>query len=707
MQYRMGDVIPLIQAEAAAQGIDPKIALGIFLSENTSDGVPKPDKMVSLTTQGINQETGKPSGALGLFQVVNTTLNNLRAQGKIPADLDYGTLSGQIKAGIAAVKDALVSTGGKDPYAAAALYLDGQKGLEAYKAGQPTSQSPAYFQRFAAAIGDSTSSFGRRFSVSGKLFDPEDLTKLRTYSDEAISTSQRARELLSAMGVKLDTATNELVSAVQKEGEAAVGAINAKASQEAYKASQAQSLFAAFGLQAQANKSLQEMALQDQLIEAAKPKIDQLLAVNPLANPIAYMLAQFQLRTAVPQYNTLVQDKIRAKQQLAERQALAEAQRSLTPQTTVDMVEKQRLADLDLTAAQAAQKVADAKVKYRGMQLQMIKEDVAYAMAPAEAQQALMRFNAQSYTAGEAAAGKIADTQKVGRINDVSELLGGPRFQDMAQVRGLNKEAQDQLEKLTMNPGPGAAIAFVTNFNTFPNLRAQGRSAFAAQAQQLADAAKEAYIADWKASPANAGKPVPPMTVPLLEEYGDRVYKRHREEVNSKNMFAVSKDNPYKMSPSQYAVAFKNPDENIFAKYVMESAAQKIELADKDVIRYAVSRVQNGENIDKVAAALVTFIGKGREAQWKTRGLSTLGYDPNTEGEAKTYRVNINDLYGLYNRWFGAASNITGMTPDLLNLSEAKNLLVRATAASYRNSAIDLSPAPPDFAPLATSVTSQ
>jgi hypothetical protein len=132
----MGDLLPLIDEEAKRQGVDPALVRAIFVAENSSDGVLRPDRQVALGTQGITPETGKPSGALGLFQVVPTTLRGLIKQGYVPPTINYSTLQGQIEAGVAAVKEAAATSqrvvGKFDPLAAAAQYVNGGAGLAGY-----------------------------------------------------------------------------------------------------------------------------------------------------------------------------------------------------------------------------------------------------------------------------------------------------------------------------------------------------------------------------------------------------------------------------------------------------------------------------------------------------------------------------------------------------------------------------------------------
>jgi hypothetical protein len=72
--YKIGEILPLIDEEAKRQGVDPAFARSILVSENSGDGMLRPDRIVDLETKGIDPKTGKPSGALGIFQVVGSTL---------------------------------------------------------------------------------------------------------------------------------------------------------------------------------------------------------------------------------------------------------------------------------------------------------------------------------------------------------------------------------------------------------------------------------------------------------------------------------------------------------------------------------------------------------------------------------------------------------------------------------------------------------
>ena len=88
---------PRLVRKQKHKGIDPSTVLALFTAENTADGVFKPEKRISL-------KTTSPAGASGIGQIMPATLAGLKSQGWLDKNTDYGTLAGQVKAMVAAVK---------------------------------------------------------------------------------------------------------------------------------------------------------------------------------------------------------------------------------------------------------------------------------------------------------------------------------------------------------------------------------------------------------------------------------------------------------------------------------------------------------------------------------------------------------------------------------------------------------------------------
>jgi hypothetical protein len=695
--YKAGELIPLIEAEAKRQGVDPALALAIFSAENSSDGVLRPDRQVSLTTQGITPGTGKPSGALGLFQVVPTTLRGLAKTGYIPPNLDYSTLTGQIQAGVAAVKEAAATSqrvvGKYDPLAAASQYVNGGAGLRGYiGTGEMPEQATGYLKKIGRTLGmtptagtsTAPASWGRENRQAAEIppetrgaqlyaaSSPEELTPPSGSSFGA--ELPRSLAMLQAMGIEGAGVAQQGRDAVSKSLEAATAEIQAAQQRSAQELQRDKNIQALMGLDPgnQSSQLIANLAAEAQARETAnslKPAIDQLMAINPMANPVKWIAAQFQLGGLVPQYNAAIQNRDKAMGEMSNKYALAQQAKTMTPAVTLDTIQKESIAKTKMAEAMAmvnSAKVDNENINFRARllseKMQWLGQEVAFSNAA-------NRMAMEQLGIEKDKAAQKADQVRLDRINNIRLKYGAPPIATWKEFSALPKDQQEAL--INANPqasSPGEAIRNLITFGDVHALQRQpGNTAMADQAIAI----REAVDPQVKAAMIKPG-------AKELDVYQSEINKQYRDwrtEVAGGDMTKASGGNPYRINVEQAA---RNPQlaNNNMAKWATEAAktmpAEAIK--EKEILAYATAEVKNGKSVDAVAADVAEFFSKGYEYQFQARGLGTLGFDPRTYNKQIHYGVGSN-VFGFFERAMGGKPAVERPI-DLMNPTSVKQFLV-------------------------------
>jgi hypothetical protein len=687
----MGDLLPLIDEEAKRQGVDPALVRAIFVAENSSDGVLRPDRQVALGTQGITPETGKPSGALGLFQVVPTTLRGLIKQGYVPPTINYSTLQGQIEAGVAAVKEAAATSqrvvGKFDPLAAAAQYVNGGAGLAGYIGkGEMPNQATGYLKKISRTLGMSTTgelvAWGRENrqptpippEVAGAMTASNGVPTIPTTSAFSQILPQ-SLEMLRAIGIDAETASSTTKEAVKKKLEGDAAEIAAAAQRETQTLTRDRNMLALFGLDPgqQSSQLIQALTVEAQerdKIAALKPAIDQLMAINPLANPVKWVAAQFQLGGLVPQHNAAVQNRDRVLGELANKQQLAAAAKSLTPAITLDTIHRESIAKTKMAEAVAQANAAkvdleniNARARFLGEKMQWIGQGVAFDNAS-------YRTAMESLGVAKDEEAKKGEQAQLDRINQVRMQYGAPPVLTWKQFNALPADQKEAL--LNANPkasSPGEAIRNLVTFGDVHALQRQpGNTAMADQALAIRDSVQKNVVSAMTAKPG----------AKELDVYQSEVNKQYaawRKEVADGDMTKASATNPYRINVEHAA---KNPQlaNNEMAKWASEvtKTMPAESVKEKEILAYATAQVKAGKNMDQVSADVAEFFSKGYEYQFQARGLGTLGFDPRTYNKKIHYGIGSN-VFGFAARTFAGAPAIERPI-DLMNPTSVKQFLI-------------------------------
>lgn len=661
--YKMGDLIPLIIKEAELQGVDPKVASAIFIAENTHDGVLAPEKQVRLDQQGITPSTGQPSGAKGIFQIVGSTLENLKKQGKLDPNVDYNTLEGQIKAGIAAVKDVVSSTGGQDPLAAASMYVDGQAGLAGYSGTGPMpEQTAGYLPKFARAAG---------ISYTKKNIPLDQQAFLGASVDTLKSIVDRNLPVLQAMGLQVDQNTADSKAAVKENLDANVAGIQAAADREKLTLARDQQLQTTFGLgPVQDGRTMEAIAAITGKMAEMKGPIDHLMAINPFANPIAWVRAQMQLQTLVPQYNAMVQNKDTLATQLAERQAAATNAKSLTPALTVEQINQEALAKTKIAAASANADLAKLSADNLSGRFRLMNEELSYGQALTNVSLAQARLMADSVGVKWAQTDKDNKNAQLAQINARRVQWGLPPLLSWEQFKSLPATQQETLiNATTQAPTPGVAVRTIMEGDGLGTLRKQS-PVMAQLAVDLYNDRKVKQVTD------NLIRTKGMKEGEAFEKAVNIRYEEWRKELTNGDMSSVSPDNPYKLRAKLWAGA-PGLETNSIAQFVKGPGEKMVELGEKELLQYAIGEISAGKNVDQVTEDFVSFMEQGRKYMFTSAGLQTLGFDSTTGTGKVDYTVSPN-VFGFFDRLFGRKTMEKPV--NLMDRTQVKNFLVYTKA---------------------------
>ena len=700
--YKMGDLIPLIQAEATKQGIDPALAVAHFIAENTSNGVLDPNRTVSTTTQGITPGTGKPSGALGLFQVVPTTLRGLIKTGKLPENFDYTTVQGQIQAGVTAVGEsqqvAQNRLGKPDVLAGAAQYSDGTAGFNGYLGvGRMPEQAKGYIKKIATALGismdtpDDTNQVGNAQRYPSSIPTPTGpasaagapSTGRSTYGDtglddaaanfqEAMGTVTAARKtnmpLLQAMMGESAAASEGMKSGLDKTAQANIDLAASAAARDTAQVQRDTNLLALFGMNPTKQDSqlvdlLAKQASANQAATAIKPDIDTLMAVNPLANPVRWVAAQFQLGAMVPQYNAAVQNASRATEMIATQQKLIKAQAEITPSVTVDNIAEEMRAKASLALANAQFNKNKIDVESINQRARFVNDQLVYAQGDANIAGTNLRLQLELMGIKKDQAAAAAEQKTLDRVNKVRLVNGAP---PIASVKELNNLPKDQREALVnANPqasSPGEGIYNLLSFGDVHALQGQlGNQAFADQAAAIIKATDPEVEAKMRATPGAKLDDVRKSVI-------NKRYALWRDEALTGDATKMSPDNPYRINAIQAASA-PTLINNTIAKQVLANKDTMPDMKEKDILSIGLAQIKAGASPDQVAADTAEFYRNGYHHQFTARGLGTLGFDARTYNKQVYYGVKSN-VFGFIDRFFGAPS--VDRPIDLMNPTSLK-----------------------------------
>ena len=684
--YSMQEIATALSAEAEAQGIDPSTVLALFTAENTADGVFKPEKRISL-------KTTSPAGASGIGQIMPATLAGLKSQGWLDKNTDYGTLAGQVKAMVAAVKQTQKLYNTKDPARTAIGYNASWKANQEYdRSARLPSETVDHVDKVAAYLamdppvkGISTMNISQPVDQAGAM------ASLDTAQTNFLEVMQRALGLQSSM---LDTQAKQAEEVKQAIGDKAASdsaKATAMASAETAKEVSARQHLQFFGtntdqVDSRISKANQDLSVADMMLRELQPQVDEIQKIDPTKNPVGWLLGQLKMASLAPRYNMAEDRKKQAIGTIANLQALTKAQNDLEVPSLIQERNDLLKAEVQANAAKAIIAKHEIDKETRQTMLANISTQVQFAGQTHQLALTKARLMAEAAAEGRANARlAAADAKEEARIlkeqrglatvNSAAILMGLQPFETQQEFNAQPAEYRARLRNIADLGGTaygstlGPAIDNLNFFGMIPKIAKKNPS----QATFINIAAQQAS----KLLESNS-----PEDIKLFESVprGERMQKaldvlatRWRKQYLEQQADVLPADNPYGMNARLFASA-PGLVGNSFAKYTKDLLAAQTQVDDKTIIKYATDRLRNKEPMDFVTKELADFYRIGLEHQHTTLDTGALGLNlTNDKGEI-TYNVSPNRIMGL-SKW--ASDAVEEKSLDLLNPVHLQYILTR------------------------------
>jgi len=709
--------LPSIYAEIDKQaqqfGVDPSTAKALLTAENTGSG--------STTSRSTYSGAAvSPAGASGLFQVMPKTAEGLRQAGLLPADWkhDPTNLGSQVSAGLAAIKD--MTSRLRDPndtLELAAYYNGGSAGLRNYRDGTLTNPettkylqkvqrakmelgtplTPQQIERQAAAVpaGTTPDSSGMRQSASTSfsrnVLDPGALdaviNSLGVLNQPGGMYSQ-AYDAISDRGGQMAWAAADLQGAIGAVGAAAGAKASANAQEEATQTVVRQGILAASNLDPRAtdnamNQAMQRMDTTAVAMDKMRPEIDSMLAIDPLSDPLQWLIAQVQLPSKVAQYNNIQREQQDAIGMYDARSSIASRQISLGTALDADKILAKGAADADLATKEAV-------AKQKQVQFQMASKTAADALNNVQiAQQqlqgniALAQLTKQRETersaAAEAAKNKKLDEQTLTDLNQLIVAAGGTSL-NWERLKQLPAKSREELLTAAVSKKFGSTLGEATQFidsvGSIPGMANGGQLGVVnwlqkslQQANTDADAEKNKAIAMGQTKSFD----------PLKARFNamNNLGNKYQTEADS-DMRRASAGNPFKLD---YTNTVKNPAlqgnkwaENII-KFGPTGDNTLPKLDEQAMFQRAITDItmagnpgQSAQMVKQYAQDIANFYKAATAQQAQDTKYAMFGmYRPQ-----KTYGVNLPD-------YMVKATDIL----DLGNAAQVEKFLTRQTANGF------------------------
>ncbi len=511
--------------------------------------------------------------------------------------------------------------------------------------------------------------------------------------DNVIASSQgyidRGEELLRAVqGTAADFKKEAAVgkTAAIATGEAKATAARTKGTAEVERTNATQGLLAALGLDAtDANSDLRlgYSALVDaeKTLNLTQPALAKLREVQFVDDPLGWVKAQFQIQGLSEKNNAAVTVFNNTAAAIAERQRIATAQLNLQPGVSKETL--RAMAEAQATAEQTEAQLKALQVSAQIKSTELATYSTEFQFRGMQTQQALqiasLLRERESMSQTEGASSKEA--LEIGTVNQWRALQDLPPL-TAAQYKTMDAKERTKVltlasgsGELRIAPTPGQSLAVLFDYGGYApmkdKLSDQGRVFLDRFINRATEGAKGLRLQNPKLSEDQA-----------FETAANDQYKRWRDELNTRQYDKLSQDNPWRLNVS---IAAQSPKlvESEFSKFVLAAPNQGAGLTDKDILGYAVAKVQKGEDPTQVASELRKFFYEGNLHQAVAYRLAPLGFDMRNPKKGNVEYPMDGDVFGFFSRFIDPRKQNTA-TQDLQMFSEPSitNWLIRNAAAA-------------------------
>lgn len=688
-----------VEREALNQGVDPVLARSIFQTENFGK-------------QRVDPQTISPAGAFGVMQVMPPTYKSLVQQGYLSPTTDPTSVEGQIRAGVAALKERM-NAGITKPVELAISYNGSPQVLETYrKTGVLPAETTEYIKRFSSIYSPGATVGTDLFSPNGGSGSSSPLTSSRqstttvnrnipedfkqgmldassNYSDFA----DTAKAQISGLSASLLKSGGAAKTAAEEEGKAKVELTGANSAIDLAKVANSNNILNAFGINLnEGDNRIQEnmkiiartQAERTQLAD----KIATMQSASPLSDPVGWLTNLIPQSVAISRHNALVRQENGALQNISELQDMAAKQSQLQPAVVEQALQQKQLAEAHVAKAEADAKIAGIEntttmqlahnlIEMSNIQSQDINQRTSIARV-------LFERQTQNLMIGEHDKAVQAEQDKLLPVNTMVASLGLSPFTPTT-FKGLPKDTQERLvEAGQFNRWGKTPAEAITTLHTI-----LGDSGFAQLAQKkpvqgefLRSTIEGGQRALTSAMAESATNPALQHELSKLGpedrlQYGIAKWSADQKALLKKNDYStLPTDSPYRLN-FNYAANLTQLKDNSIAKFVREYAPQGVAQAnivmdDKTILQKAVADATlNPNSTKKIAADLRAFYEVGYLQQNMDRGMTSLGYEV-----PRNYPV------------WAKANTASALPVQMMNTADIERWLTMQVAAGAANDAL-------------------
>jgi hypothetical protein len=691
MEFTAAEVAGRLKQRALEQGMDPALAFGLFVAENSRDGEWNPDRKIRL-------DTTSPKRAYGVMQVMPETHQGLVRGGFLSKDNKMATLDEQIDAGLAAMKEKIAFIGSSDPADVAVRY---NAAIPVYHAWQKSGRNPVvlpaetqkYIQKVTRAMNENGMTPAQPMAVAPQPTG-NPLAPLSGLLQQFGGAQQQFGSLLDAMLGQQQASAATQKAAQKQEADAKGQKISANTDAAVAQEAQRNAILSQSGGNlldpssrvAQANRTYGEAAAAEDQLTA---QMQQLSQTSMFDNPAQWFMDQIKLNAVSKQWEVVAQRKAAAAQTLSQVQIAARAQMELNPAAVKDAMLRASQADIIATKAKADADAAVIDMDVRNQTINAAKvklslqgESLGRAIQLVGMQQEDLRWHEQQALRRGA---ESKDAPKVARINQMLVKFGKPAITSLEELKLLGKDAEELVPVLLNNEGSmgkdiGQVLFAANALGAFPYLDAK-QPGLAGTLREVQAKAQEWLRLNGKPG-GDAERETAKMSPNQKLEYAaNKVWEGWRADAAKRTFDQLPKENPWKLK-LEAAAQSKELENNIFAKYVLDrSKSGATELRERDLLQFAAASTEPSA---KVAQQLQEFYQKGWQYQAELMGVGLAGLDlsdphkDNLRQKAVKYRVAPESMLGGLSALDSFSLGVGMKDLDMFNLADVQNLVVKA-----------------------------
>lgn len=348
----LDELKPLVSEAAASFSVPEDLIWGVIRAENS--GTPKG----AANLKEVRTDAVSPKNARGVMQITPIALQDLVQSGIIPAGLDHANLSlkDQIRTGAAYLSRLMQYS--QKPEEIYAMYNYGPKAR--FRMDQLPQETQGYLEKTGTTVktgGGPTGTFG------GGLLDGGQLIQM------LLQSTEQQNQLMQQAGTGLSAANAQAAAKIQTGMQMQRAVVESAATNAAKKATAdytvnktLEDLQRMFNLDpTQVNNEIaNSLAVAQSAREervAARAELDATMQIDPLSNPLGWIMGQIKLPRLAARNNALADKEDLALQNIREKTNLLANAKATVSANTAD-----QLKEIQLAHAENEKKLAEAKL---------------------------------------------------------------------------------------------------------------------------------------------------------------------------------------------------------------------------------------------------------------------------------------------------------------------------------------------------------